>query len=168
MKTIYVDMDGVLCDFMTSYMRLRRKYNQPGSEYIWKFFSKMVKEEKLFENLDVLPNAGMLLNALKELEGPNVKIEILTSGGDKSGTAHYEAAKEQKIKWLKDHNINWPVNVVKHRVDKDEYACADCILIDDTLSNVEEFIAAGGKAILYDDAKADQAIQIVRAFVDKV
>lgn len=157
---IYVDMDGVLADFYSVYERLKRKHNIHQTGYVWGFFSRMVKEESLFTNLPMLPNANLLLNHLSNIEmhfKDKVVIKILTSGGDRSGTAHYEQAKQQKEEWLKKHNINWEAITVKIKDEKAAYANPNSILIDDTTSNIAQFNAAGGHGILYSDEFSDEA-----------
>lgn len=171
MITIYCDMDGVLCDFYSVYTELKRKHNVTERGYVWKFFSKMVKEEKIFSNLPMLPNASYLLNYLREVEFQykgNVAIKILTSGGDRSGIAHYEEAKRQKEEWLKKHNINWEVITVKRKEEKAAYANSNSILIDDTKSNVDEFNEAGGHGVLYTDGTIISAVMTVSDLILKI
>lgn len=152
MKTIYVDMDGVLSDFTTGMKALIDK--NPGVELNencmppWKIFSQFVSYNQLFKNLPEEKRFRDLVCLLKSVQN-DVKISILTSTGDRSGIAHYEYAKDQKQAWLTQRGLFWEFNAVKNKSDKKYYAHKDAMLIDDTLENVQDFIEYGGSGFLY-------------------
>ncbi len=57
-----------------------------------------------------------------------------------------------KKQWLANNKIDIKANLVPHRNLKAKFATADSILIDDREDNVNDFINAGGKAILHKNA----------------
>ena len=63
----------------------------------------------------------------------------------------HEAVKEQKINWLKKHNITFNPILVPGKKHKKEYARPDTLLIDDTEVNIRQFKEAGGHAIYHKD-----------------
>lgn len=140
---IYLDMDGVICNFERKYFE---RYGElPGSMRDRKEFSSNWIDfvtTRQFENLDWWPGAHELLDYVNSLE--NVEIEILSSSG---GEQYHDIVTEQKIKWLKDKGIPYKVNIVAGRKNKSKYASPDTILIDDTYDVIQAFIDAGGIGI---------------------
>jgi hypothetical protein len=151
MKTLYLDMDGVLCDFNKRYTELfgveaastreRKEFTEQ-----WKLFI----EGGNFATLDWFPGAIELLDYVKTLEG-KVEIEILSSSG---GELFHGRVLEQKLQWLKDHSITYKANITNGSRKKALYASGnDRILVDDTDYVIKAFIDAGGIGILHRDVK---------------
>ena len=146
MITTYLDMDGVLCSFET---RFAERYGEDALKLRDKkmrteFWPDFIKN-KQFETLDWFPGGQELLAFVKSFP---TTIEILSSSG---GEKFHEEVKAQKIIWLKNHNIDFKVNIVPGRKRKKEYANAHTILIDDTPDVIESFNEAGGIGILHKD-----------------
>lgn len=146
---VYLDMDGVLCDFMKRYKEL---FKDEPEETLSNNKKKELRKDQWkkfidgynFATLDFIDSAKILLDYLKD---SGVWVEMLTSAGGKD---HYERVREQKIVWLKAHGINYTPNVVVDGSLKAEFAIPDSILIDDTKRNIDQFNAAGGIGILHD------------------
>lgn len=147
MITLYLDMDGVLCDFHKAYIALPDVV--PG-EFDRKKFRSAVIDHKIFQDLDMMPDTQELLNHVSRL---NVKIEILTSMGTHDPFQGSEA-KSQKQYWLDRHNIPYRANFVRSKPEKAEYATPTSILIDDSIGCITPFDAAGGHGILHTSAKS--------------
>jgi len=143
---IYLDLDGVLCDFEKKYIEL---YNEsPKNAREKKLFSKNWNnfvETKQFEKLDFFPGA---LELIKYVNQTNIPVEILSSSG---GEKFHSIVEEQKRKWLKDHNIDYKANIVSSRRRKAKYATPNTILIDDTSEVIQFFEDAGGIGILHEN-----------------
>jgi hypothetical protein len=136
-------MDGVVANFDKAY----RVYD-PHKEDRKKFRSA-VMDGKIFEELEPMPNANILLSHVSQLRG--VKIEMLTSMGT-FDPAQGAEAKRQKLVWLRKHNINYKANFVRSKQEKAKYATPKSILIDDSVGCVEPFTQAGGHGILHNDS----------------
>ena len=140
MIRLYLDMDGVLCDFQTAYTKLRT-----GAEDNTKRFRAAVLDHKIFETLELMPDAKELLAHVRTL---HVHIEILTSVGTHD-PFQGEDTKRQKKLWLSKHNISYKPNFVRSKQEKAEYATPTSILVDDSIGCIEPFIAKGGHGILH-------------------
>ena len=140
MITLYLDMDGVLCNFDKAYRALdpekadRKKFRDAVFTY------------KIFEDLEFMPDTQELLNYVSKLE--NINIEILTSMGtyDEIQGNH---ARSQKLHWLNKHNIPYKANFVRAKQEKANFAHDRAILVDDSPGCINPFVAKGGHGILH-------------------
>ena len=144
MIKLYLDMDGVLCNFAKAYTSLN------GPEFDKKKFRMAVLDYKIFEDLEMMPDAQQLLNHVSRLPD-DVTVEILTSMGT-FDPFQGNAARHQKMKWLDGHNIPYRSNFVRTKHEKSEYATDHSILIDDSVGCISPFIEKGGHGILHVNA----------------
>ena len=144
MITLYLDMDGVLADFNETYSSLRT-HAADG-----KRFRAAVMEFHIFEDLEFMPDADILLSGVAKI--PNLHIEILTSLGTMDVEQGIEA-KRQKLLWLNKHNINYKANFVRTKTEKAQYATDKSILIDDSIGCIDPFNKKGGHGILHTSAQ---------------
>lgn len=143
MITLYLDMDGVVANFDKAY----RMYD-PNKEDRKKFRSAVL-DGKIFEDLEPMPNANILLSHVSSLR--DVHVEMLTSMGTFDALQGAEA-KRQKLVWLRKHNISYKPNFVRSKDEKAKYATPESILIDDSVGCIDPFIKAGGHGILHNDS----------------
>lgn len=148
MITLYLDMDGVLCNFDKAY----RVYDPQKEDR--KKFRSAVLDYHIFEDLEFMPDAQELLNYVSKLEG--ITIEILTSMGTFDAQQGM-AAKIQKQKWLDKHNIPYKANFVRSKEEKAQYATENSILVDDSIGCITPFNTKGGHGILH--TKSSDTIQ---------
>ena len=144
---IYLDMDGVIADFHKRYHELhdcspsqddaRKRFGHRFGAFI---------QNKEFQNLDLMPDATVLLNYLN---GCGVPVEILSSTARPVNNA--EISRQKEI-WLGKHNINYPANFVPGKQFKYKFADENSIIIDDTSSVIDDWNKAGGTGILHHDA----------------
>lgn len=151
MIKVYLDMDGVICNFEEKFAPLR----SPGKKYDKEIFAKAVMEDKIFETLDWMPNGKRLIDVVRSLP---ITVEILTSVGTHRPLQAAEAAR-QKQKWLHQHNILYKANFVNMFSEKKNYAYKNTILIDDRPDCALPFTSAGGYGILYSDSKHSDAVK---------
>lgn len=149
---IYVDMDGVLADFIDGVNRLlgmdySDEEYQTNPEYrtkMWKAVGKYSKEGgQLWSELNPMPDAKQLWSYVEKYDP-----EILTAAGNPEFGA--EAQKRQWVPWVMGSDIT--VHVVRKSADKAQYATPNSILIDDQEKSIKPWIAAGGIGILHTSA----------------
>lgn len=159
MKTIFVDMDGVLTNFEKRYTELigmtpfetRQARDKKEFSVHWETFIKFSS----FEHLEWFPGAQELVTFLNK---QNVQKCILSSSG---GMKFHNQVTLQKQKWLREHNIDWPVVIVPGRRYKAGFASSTTAMIDDTLDVIESFTKNGGLGILHKpDAKWETTFTI--------
>lgn len=149
MITLYLDMDGVLCNFDKAY----RMYDPEKADR--KRFRQAVMEYHIFEDLEFMPDAQELLNHVAKLRG--IDIQMLTSMGTYDAI-QASAAKTQKLHWLKKHNITYKANFVHSKAEKAKYATPSSILIDDSVGCITPFVTAGGHGILHTNSSQTNSI----------
>jgi hypothetical protein len=154
-------MDGVLADFDSTYFH--KDFDVYGDVKTKDRirFRQAVMHGKLFEKLDMMPNAKKLLDVVRDLFTRGLEVEILSSVGSKE-VRHGKEAATQKTNWLLRHNIKYPRNFVTSFPEKAKYATHDSILIDDRPDCIQYFTSAGGYGILHVDSKVDETIVKLR------
>lgn len=154
-KKIYVDMDGVLCDFNKRYREFYKV--DPTPEPADGFHSETTRDKihreqfnrfvrnKNFANLDPMPDIDLGLKLLK-LMSISVPVQILSSTACEE---YFNELSDQKKFWLNTHNINYtPIFVPGKRLKK-QYSQPGHVLIDDTASNINDWNKMGGIGILH-------------------
>lgn len=156
-EQIYLDMDGVLCDFETAAVNLglldikNRKVDWQGLK---------AEGTRFWEGLDWKPEGMKLYEFLEDFcKEHHIDLCILTSIMSMEG-------KEGKRNWIRK-NTSIPainVNVVSMATAKKRYAEKTSLLIDDYNKNVQEFIQAGGNAIKFRN-DAEEAIEKIKEII---
>lgn len=144
---LYLDMDGVLCNFEKRFTELygedalgfrdRKNFTTNWPNFIM---------DGNFENLEWFPGGKELLEFIQNETDWDVEI-LSSSGGERF---HSEVA-VQKVTWLCNNGIPYKANIVPGRKHKTAYATPETILIDDTEDIIVNFNAAGGVGILHKD-----------------
>ena len=165
---IYLDMDGVLCDFKKGVFDVDGKTDvndlfkqdkeKPG--LLWKHIDK-VGSFKFFSSLKWLDEGKKLWKYLKDKND----VEILSSLGDENKEKKETHAGKQR--WLKFKNITIPQNFSQRASAKKKWVKGkQSILIDDYDRNIKEWEEAGGTGILF--TTADKAIKKLESLGENI
>ena len=152
-KCIYLDMDGVIADFVKRYKELYHMEPREAEKKkeFNKFFDEFI-ETNQFATLDMMPGSMMGLEFLRKA---NVPTQILSSTANE---ARYDDISKQKMIWLQTHGITFNPLFVPGKKHKYKYATPDSIIIDDTESVIDDWRKAGGIAIWHKDWMTTLAI----------
>lgn len=161
-NTIYVDSDGVLCDWYSAMFyhanlvpefqgRTLYELNNDPAFNNW-IYSKLHTRSGFFKHeVRLLPDAHELLNTLSNIKSRyGIKIVVLTA----ATTDDFKLVESDKKSFYRsfEHIFN-DVIVVPDSRDKYKYATTDSILIDDFTSNCKSWQANGGRPIHHISSK---------------
>lgn len=154
-------MDGVLCDFLAAAIR-DGIYNPETGE-----FKKELMEEKddhFWAELPVIVEGFWLYSRLYAFSKKHdLKIFILSH-------AVNDAARLGKKEWIEENLKTNPMDIVlvSKRIDKNDFADQETLLIDDYEKNVEEFKKAGGNAIVFHRKDMQKTLEDLRVFLHDI
>lgn len=150
-KEIFVDLDGVLADFNSTFDRingLETLSNNMTDNEIQKRRNLLYDTlpdfvgKGYWANLNPVSDFELGMNFLRQLDIP---IKILSST---SSIEHlFEKVRYQKLQWLKVYNIEFEPIFVTGSILKIPYAQKGSILIDDIFTTIENWNDNGGIGI---------------------
>lgn len=155
---LYLDMDGVLCDFYSLFHSL---YDTDG-KFNEAAFEDFVFSQRGFEKLQKMKNTDELLSNVFGLSRRNdLCISILSSAASPNDHVRLSHVENQKRKWISQNLPEYEFTFkefVRHKGCKALYANKNTYLIDDDEKNVSEWIEAGGRAVLWNDNEFEKCM----------
>ena len=154
---IYLDLDGVICDFHKRYTELfgTLPERDDRTNKFGKNFDSLI-EDGNFATLDMMEGANELIHILEQLYTDyGIPTEILSST---ASPKRHEAIKAQKEEWLKTHGILFKQNFVPGKSLKYKFAESTTLIIDDTVSVIDDWRRHGGHAIWHNNVPATLAM----------
>lgn len=139
-------MDGVVADF-NAYAKKICKIEFTDDRWPEKEWTKIKKNPRFYLELNKTPEADELVYFCKKISSIyNYDLKFLTAipRSNDMFWAFYD-----KVNWVQNHYGNIPVMFGPYSKDKYLHCKIGDILIDDRTSNVNEWRAAGGVAILH-------------------
>jgi len=179
-KTVFLDMDGVMVDFLGGLHRalgVPYQYDQyPYEKGKWNMLTDIKGFEDIpatFEqcndccttnfwaNLEWMPDGHDIMRLVTSTFKPE-QIYLLTTPMPNPGS--YTG----KVLWVQKHLPEFSKRLIVTSAPKNLFARPDTLLVDDKDENVEEFVKAGGDAILVPrlwnelHGWADETYQVVK------
>lgn len=145
MKTLYLDMDGVVADFDELATQVLGTAAAPNGIYPEEQWSKIAAHERLYRDLNKTAYADQLVEECEDFaltKGYNLYFLTAVPKGNDVKWSFYD-----KVLWAQKYWPGIPVMFGPYSKDKWQHCSPGDILIDDRLSNIEEWRAAGGIAI---------------------
>jgi FMN phosphatase YigB (HAD superfamily) len=180
---IYLDMDGVLTDLDENVAQRADVSMQKMADPVIRtqLIRNSIQSRWLGHWTELgAPNKAAWRRLIRRWTSAGHKVEILTSYGTSNFGMHHEGegypppamgaiAHMGKVRWLLNHyaqefpgpgqRYNGSItgfNGVEKCEQKAHFAGPDRLLIDDQPENVEQFKAAGGRAVLYERVHHDE------------
>jgi hypothetical protein len=155
---VYLDMDGVLCDF--------QKYfpEQWYDHIVMKSIMEKHHEEieKFYENLEFLNGGKEIVNFLKKNRIPYSILSAPFSPYDKESIAG-------KKKWIKKYGFSKISAFFCKACDKWRFAKTEGvsnILVDDSAKNIREWQLSGGIGLLHTDPLFKNTLKNLENYLD--
>ena len=144
MTTLYLDMDGVVADF-DEYALRTHSIPAMGGVYPPEIWEKIAQNKRIYRELKKTSYADMLVETCRELaQSKKWQLIFLTA-----------VPKGNDVKWAFYDKMIWaqllypgiPVHFGPYSKDKYKHCSEGDILIDDRLSNINDWKNAGGVGI---------------------
>ena len=146
MKTLYLDMDGVVADFNEYAFRVHGF--DFAVEYPDELWNQIAQNPRLYRDIKKTPYADDLVNHCREFTNKN-KIDLyFLTAVPKSNRLHW--AFYDKVEWARTYFSDIPVHFGPFSNNKWMHCTPGDILIDDRISNITEWTKSGGIAILHE------------------
>lgn len=144
MTTLYLDMDGVVADFDTYAERIigKRSENNRWEHEDWQ---KLQNFQRIYRDLPKTPEADALVEYCRQFALVREHELLFLTAVPKGNDFHW--AFYDKMTWAQEYYPDIPVHFGPFGLNKQVHCRAGDILIDDRLSNIEEWTRAGGIAI---------------------
>lgn len=168
-KTIYLDMDGVITDFVSSINKCMGipEHTPALIRNWWEEYDVSFEQVNnyctidFWQNLTWLSDGKEILSAVLD-KFPQLSIFLLTTPMPNPGSW------TGKFKWVQKHLPLFTKQLIVTTVSKALFVGSDTLLIDDYDKNIKEFIAAGGQGILVPRSsnslykQAGETLQVVK------
>ena len=149
MNTIFLDMDGVVADFelMAQQMLSKDKSLPIGYRYSDEEWSRLKDNPRFYRDLPVVKGSeSFVAEVLLFAKERNIDVLFLTANPARNDIPW---AFWDKVNWAMKYFPGIPVWFGPNSGDKQLRSEPGNVLIDDRISNVEQWNANGGKAIRF-------------------
>ena len=146
MKTLFLDMDGVVADWMTGAAKVvGYEMADPQAYYPPEDWAKVRENQRMFRHLPKMKHADQMVDIARKFRDQcGWELLFLTA------VPHYNDihwAFWDKVLWVQDYYPDIPVHFGPYSGDKAKHCKPGDILVDDRPSNIEEWNNAGGRGI---------------------
>jgi sulfur relay (sulfurtransferase) DsrC/TusE family protein len=147
MKTIFLDMDGVVADWQSRVREILGHELPEGEQWADEDWRGLVQFQRLYSELSLMPDARYLVRQVQDLAiQHNYIVKFLTAVPQRND---FPWAFQDKVHWANRHWPEIPVWFGPYSRDKQLRSAPGQVLIDDRTSNIQEWRERGGHGILY-------------------
>jgi 5'(3')-deoxyribonucleotidase len=163
MKTLYLDMDGVVADWETAARRFMDNRQVPDINGRWPDgeWHKIRDNRHFYRDLPMMPGAEELITLARQFRDQGgwrlCMLTAIPHNNDMPDVYH------DKIDWMRER---WPeirVHFGPYSHDKQVHCQPGDILVDDRPSNIAEWQAQGGIGIEVKNRDLASAIELLRS-----
>ena len=146
MRTIYLDMDGVVADWVSEVEKvIGYRLTDPSVKYPDVDWQKIRGHIRVFRDMPKMPQADEMVELARRFRDElGYQLLFLTA------IPHYNDvhwAFWDKITWAQNRYPDIPVHFGPYSEDKQKHCIPGDILVDDRLDNCTQWQAAGGVAV---------------------
>jgi 5'(3')-deoxyribonucleotidase len=160
MNTIFLDMDGVVADFelMAQQILSKDKSLPLGYRYSDEEWSMLKSNPRIYRDLPLVDGSKKFVeDILAFAKEHNIDVLFLTANPVRNDIPW---AFWDKVNWAMKYFPGIPVWFGPNSVDKQLRSMPGNVLIDDRLSNIEQWNSNGGKAIRFTGSFDEVFIQL--------
>ena len=157
--TLYLDMDGVVADWETAIADILGYKLIEGDRWPDQDWRKIIQFQRVYRDIPLLPWALEFVDeAGKIARAANYAVKFLTAVPRRND---FPYAFEDKVHWANNHFPTIPVWFGPYSQDKQKRAAPGQVLVDDRMTNINEWIAQNGIGI-YFHRNPDAVLAILR------
>ena len=143
--TLYLDMDGVVADWETAIADILGYKLVEGDRWPDQDWRKIIQFQRVYRDIPLLPWAHEFVGEACEIaRAANYAVRFLTAVPRRND---FPYAFEDKVHWANHHFPTIPVWFGPYSQDKQQRAAPGQILVDDRITNINEWTAQGGRGI---------------------
>lgn len=161
--TLYIDMDGVVADFNGFAATVLQQPVSVGTEK-WEpgQWDKLKVYPNLYKNLPKTTRADDIINLARKFRNRHGwRVYMLTAVPKANDVPDAFA---DKVVWMQKYYPDIPVRFGPFAKNKKDHCRPGDVLVDDKVSNCEEWTTAGGRAILAKDL--DRAVEELKTLFE--
>jgi 5'(3')-deoxyribonucleotidase len=166
MRTIFLDMDGVVADFDTFVSNLLERpigWNDSKQDLTTEEWAKLSSVNRLYYQLPLMPDATKLVAYVKSLS-TRFNVQFLTAVPRRTTMP---SARDDKQAWVDKYFPGMRMDIGPYSHHKQKWCKPGDILIDDRPSNIEQWSAVGGIAI-YHTGDVDASIKELNRIISYI
>ena len=157
--TLYLDMDGVVADWETAIADILGYKLIEGDRWPDQDWRKIIQFQRVYRDIPLLPWAREFVDEACEIaRAANYAVKFLTAVPRRND---FPYAFEDKVHWANKHFPTIPVWFGPYSQDKQKRAAPGQVLVDDRMTNINEWIAQNGIGI-YFHRNPDAVLAILR------
>ena len=157
--TLYLDMDGVVADWETAIADILGYRLIEGDRWPDQDWRKIIQFQRVYRDIPLLPWALEFVDEACEIaRAANYAVKFLTAVPRRND---FPYAFEDKVHWANKHFPTIPVWFGPYSQDKQKRAAPGQVLVDDRMTNINEWIAQNGIGI-YFHRNPDAVLAILR------